>query len=79
MIRLHRLQLTCASLWVDVRLLQADGKWLASADTPHGPSIGLGRMPEEALARALEPFEAVAHELLPTVPDEFQWTRRASR
>ena len=79
MIRLHRLQLTCASFWVDVRLMQADGKWLASADTPNGPSIGLGRIPEEALARALEPFEGVADQLLSTVPDEFHWTRRASR
>jgi hypothetical protein len=79
MIRVHRLQLTCASFGVDVRLLQADGKWLASADTPDGPSMGLGRMPEEALARALEPFDGLAGELLATVPDEFHWTRRATR
>ena len=79
MIRVHRLHLACASFWVDVRLLQADGKWLASADTADGPSIGLGWMPEEALMRALEVFGDVIDELLETVPDDFHWTRRARK
>lgn len=78
MIRLHRLQLTCAGFWVDVRLMHADGRWLASADTADGPSLGLGRMPEDALARALDPFEGMVDELLPTVPDQFHWRRRAT-
>jgi hypothetical protein len=78
-IRLHRLNLSCASFWVDVRLLYANGRWLASADTPDGPSLGIGYMPEEALARALRPFEELIDELLATVPDDFQWERRASR
>ena len=66
MIQLHRLHLSCASFWVDVRLLHANGRWLASADTPHGPSLGIGYMPEEALARALRPFEGVVDEVLAT-------------
>jgi hypothetical protein len=79
MIRMHRLQLSRALFWVAVRLMHVDGKWLASPDTPDVPSIGLGRIPEEALARALGPFEGVADESLSTVPDEFHWPRRASR
>jgi hypothetical protein len=75
--RLHRLHLTCSGFWVDVRLMRANGKWLASADTPHGPSVGLGHMPEDALAGALKPFGGMVDELLATVPDEFHWTRRA--
>ena len=69
MIRHHRLHLSCAGFWVDVRLMHVDGKWLASADTPNGPSMGIGRVPEDALARALRPFEGVVDELLATVPD----------
>jgi hypothetical protein len=43
--------------------MRANGKWLASADTPHGPSMGLGHMPEEALAGALKPFDGMVDEL----------------
>ena len=78
MIRLHRLHLNCSGFWVDVRLMHVDGKWLASADTPDGPSMGIGRLPEDALARALRPFGEVVDELLDSVPDEFHWKRRAS-
>jgi hypothetical protein len=78
MIERHRLHLNCAGFWVDVRLMHTDGKWLASADTPDGPSIGIGRVPEDALARALRPFEGVIDELLETVPDQFHWRSRAS-
>jgi hypothetical protein len=27
------------SLWVEVRLTHIDGRWIASADTPDGPSL----------------------------------------
>jgi hypothetical protein len=64
---------------VDVRLLHANGRWLASADTPDGPSLGISYLPEEALALALQRFEGVVDELLATVPDDFHWKRRASR
>jgi hypothetical protein len=79
MMRHHRLHLRCSGFWVDVRLLHVDGKWLAVADTADGPSIGFGRMPEDALARSLEPFDGLRDELLESVPDEFHWTRRATR
>ncbi len=38
---LRTLQLSCATCSVDVRLTHIDGRWLASADTPDGPSLGL--------------------------------------
>jgi hypothetical protein len=48
------LRLTCSAFSVDVRLLEINGRWIASADTSDGPSLGLGdeRMPaiEGALA-----------------------------
>lgn len=73
----HDLQLSCATFWVDVRRLHVDGKWLAAADTTDGPSIGWARLPEEALARALEPFAGLVDELPESVPEEFRWSRRA--
>jgi hypothetical protein len=39
---MHYLRLSCTALWVDVRVAGMNGRWLASADTPVGPSIGLG-------------------------------------
>ena len=73
--RVRHLRLHASLLWVDVRLLQFDGKWLASADTTDGPSIGLGRLPEQALMQALEPFAGLVDELMETAPDEFYWMR----
>ncbi len=32
------LRLTCSSFWVDVRLRELNGRWIASADTPDAPS-----------------------------------------
>jgi hypothetical protein len=66
---LRTLRLVCPQFWADVRLRQVAGRWLASADTPDGPSLGLGRNPIEALADALEPFDGHVDELLATVPD----------
>jgi hypothetical protein len=48
------LRLTCATFWVDVRLREMNGRWLASADTPDGPSLGLGLGAMEAIEAALE-------------------------
>jgi hypothetical protein len=73
--RVRELRLHSSLLWVDVRLSQLDGRWLASADTPNGPSLGLGRLPQQALVEALEPFAGVLDELLQSVPDEFYWVR----
>jgi hypothetical protein len=38
------------------------------ADTPDGPSLGLGLEPREAIERALKPFEGIVDELLASVP-----------
>jgi hypothetical protein len=73
--RVHQLRLHAPLLWVDVRLLHFDGRWLASADTTDGPTLGLGRRPEEALMEALEPFAGMVDELMETVPDVFYWIR----
>ncbi len=62
------LRLTCSAFWVDVRLREFNGRWIASADTPDGPSLGLGERAIEAIEGALEPFEGIADELLASLP-----------
>jgi hypothetical protein len=61
--RLHYRQLL-----VDVRLYEVDGRWLASADTPDGPSLRTGWTPLAALIEALEPFEGIIDQLLESAP-----------
>jgi hypothetical protein len=61
-------RLTCSAFWVDLRLLEINGRWIASADTPDGPSLGLGQRAIDAIEGALEPFEGIVSELLATVP-----------
>ena len=73
MIELRTLRLIAPQSWVDVRLVMLDGRWIASADTPDGPTVGLGGYPVEAVAKALTPFHGVVDELLKTVPDELYW------
>ena len=62
------LRLTCSLFWVDVRLREINGRWIASADTPNGPSLGLGEQALEAIAGALEPFASIADELMSSLP-----------
>jgi len=62
------LRLTFSAIWVDVRLREINGRWLASADTPEGPSLGLGEQAILAIEQALEPFQGIADELLASVP-----------
>lgn len=57
-------RLTCATFYVDMRVREIGGKWIASADTPDGPSLGLAMSAIEAIAAALDPFEGVVDELL---------------
>jgi hypothetical protein len=71
--RVRTVRLSCATFWVDVRLARIHGRWLASADTPEGPSLGLGWQPLEALGGALEPFDVVVDELLDSRPDVLYW------
>jgi hypothetical protein len=65
-------RLRCSAFWVDVRLLEINGRWVASADTPNGPSLGCGLTDFEALWRALEPFASAVDELLASFPLEDQ-------
>ncbi len=62
------LRLTCSAFSVDVRLREINGRWIASADTPQGPSLGLGETANEAIAGALAPFEGIVDELLASLP-----------
>jgi hypothetical protein len=62
------LRLNCTTFWVDVRLREINGRWIASADTPDGPSLGLGKGAVEAVEHALEPFGAIVEELLASLP-----------
>jgi hypothetical protein len=62
------LRLTCSATCVDVRLLEINGRWIASADTPEGPSLGLGKGAIEAVEHALEPFDGIVDELLESLP-----------
>jgi hypothetical protein len=52
-------RLYCSMFYVDVRLRRFGGRWLASADTPDGPSLGWGWTAADALVMALEPFDGV--------------------
>ena len=63
------MRLTCSPFWVDVRLREINGRWIASADTPDGPSLGLGERAIDAIGAALVPFEGIVDELLASVPD----------
>lgn len=62
------LRLHCSLFSVDVRLAHYGGRWVASADTVDGPSLGLGDSARDALIQALDPFDAMAEELLETAP-----------
>ena len=70
---LRTLRLVCPEFWADVHVRQVAGSWLASADTPDGPSLGFGRYPIKALARAVEPFDGCVDDLLAAVPDDLYW------
>jgi hypothetical protein len=72
---MHYLRLWCPTLWVDVRVAGINGRWLASADSPDGVTLGLGRTPRQALIRALKPFEGLIDDLLDTAPDDLRERR----
>ena len=62
------LRLSCSSFWVDVRLMEINGRWIASADTPNGPTLGLGFGAVQAIESSLEPFAGAVEELLDSLP-----------
>lgn len=67
-VRTYRLQ--CSEFCVEARTREFNGRWLASADTPHGPTLGVGRSEFEALWAALEPFAPVVDQLLASLSRE---------
>lgn len=38
-VSVRSVRLTCSEFYVDARLTEVEGRWLASADTPDGPSM----------------------------------------
>jgi hypothetical protein len=67
---LTEMRLTCSEFWVDVRLRRVGGVWLASADTPDGPTLGWGDRPMDALFVALDPYRDVRPELRASIEHE---------
>jgi hypothetical protein len=67
---LRQYRLECSPFWVDVRLFQLDSRWIASADTVRGPTLGCGTTSFDALWQALQPFDGVIGDLLASLPSE---------
>ncbi len=65
---MQTLRLSCSWFWVDVRLNVVNGRWVASADTPYGPSLGVGTTARQAIVKSLEGFEGAIDELLASAP-----------
>ena len=65
---MQRYRLHSGASWVDVRLLEVNGRWIASADTLDGPTLGCGTDAFEALWQALAPFDRVVGDLLASLP-----------
>jgi len=63
---MQNLRLTHPALdfWIDARLREFDGRWLAVADLADVPEVGVGGSPSEALRGALGPFGARLQEEL---------------
>jgi hypothetical protein len=65
-----KMRLYCPEFCVDMRVTEFDGAWLASADTPDGPTLGRGRSALSAAINALEPFDGYVEDLIRTAPPE---------
>ncbi|HLY35426.1 MAG TPA: hypothetical protein VKU35_01790 [Candidatus Limnocylindria bacterium] len=68
--QIRTLQLSCSTFSVDARFVRINGRWIASVDTPEGPTLGHGPTAFAALWMALQPFEGVIDELLASVPTD---------
>ena len=66
---METMRLECSAFYVILRIRQFDGRWIASADTPHGPSLGCGHSSFEAVWQALAPYDGMVGELLATAPE----------
>jgi hypothetical protein len=60
--------LQCSGFSVELRLREVNGRWIASADTPDGPSLGCGVTAFAALWEALQPFDGAIDQLLASLP-----------
>lgn len=63
MTRLRSMRLVCSGFWADVRPTEPNARWLASADTPDGPRLGV----------AWSPIDGFVDELLATLPADLAW------
>ena len=63
-------RLVCDPFWVEVRLREFNGRWIASADTVRGPSLGCGTTAFEAVWGALSPFGELIGALLASLPPD---------
>jgi hypothetical protein len=63
-----RMRLTCDAFYVDVRLREFNGRFIASADTKDGPTLGVGMGVIEATKAALAPFDGAVDELMASLP-----------
>lgn len=66
-----RLHSPTHEFYVDMRIGRVGGKWLASADTPDGPTIGYGEFWFQAALGALSPFDDAIEELMRS----FRWPK----
>jgi hypothetical protein len=57
-VSVRTVRLTCSAFYVDARLTEVKGRWLASADTPDGPSMGTGDSPPTPSWRHFSPSRA---------------------
>jgi hypothetical protein len=62
------LRVESSTFYVDVRVREINGRFIASADTPDGPTISVGVGATEAIEAALEPFGGAIEELLDSQP-----------
>jgi hypothetical protein len=56
--------------WVDVCLYSANGRWIATADTGSGRTLGTGETSLEALWGALHPFPDEIGDLLASLDQQ---------
>jgi hypothetical protein len=71
--RVRSTRLRTRRTWIIVRWASFNGRWIASADSPDGPTLGLGSTPTEALASALEPFGGASTDGFDVMPDDPSW------
>jgi hypothetical protein len=63
-------RLYCEFFWVDARLSRQNGSWIASVDSPDGPTLAAAHTALSALVEAIEPFEGMRMELLHSAPPD---------